>query len=286
MVTKSKSKTSKQICNKCKKEQVLTNYYNADTDFFPSGKLHICKTCCGEIIEEKGFDGFKSLLRLINKPLYSDLYKGDTKDYIRQINSLPQYKLNTYDDSTLFDEPRSLSVIQSIKPKELSEDELNDLIDFFGEGFEEKDYIYLKSEYDDYLDRYEVDSKALENLIKEICLKQLEIRVKRAQGEKVDQQQKTLQDLLGSSNLKPAQETGNQAVEQETFGTLIKKWENERPLPKPDPEWEDVNGIRRLIIWFVGHMAAMSGHKNPYQKEYEAEVEKYEVYRDAMEDDS
>ncbi len=160
----------------------------------------------------------------------------------------------------------------------MSEDELNELIDFFGEGYEEKDYIYLIGEYEDYLNRYEVDSKTLENLIKEICLTQLDIRKKRASGEKVDQQQKTLQDLLGSSNLKPVQETGNQAVEQETFGTLIKRWENEKPIPEPLDEWKENDRVGKYLrVWFTGHLMRMFGLENKNEKEYYDELNTYTV---------
>lgn len=287
-MTTKKETTKKQItkktCIKCGKEQNATNYYStSDIDFFPDGKIHVCKNCCESIIEEKGFEGFQSLMRLINKPIYDDLYKGSNGagDYVRQMNSLPQYKNNVYNDSTLFNEPKSISnsKVNKIKAKELSEEELQDLIDFFGEGYEEKDYIYLISEYEDYLNRYEVDSKTLENLIKEICLTQLDIRKKRANGEKVDQQQKTLQDLLGSSNLKPVQENSSSSLEQvETFGTLIKKFENEHPIPEPHESWKDVDGIGKYIrTFFLGHLTRVFGKENPYQDEYNEVIEEFTV---------
>lgn len=282
MATINKKMCTSSTCEKHGKEQTLTNFYSTSlTDIFEDGKLPICKSCCAKIFEEQGFAGFQNILKLINKPIYSDLFKGDYGEYIKNVNSLPNYRHNTYEDSTLFEEPRSLTNLASIKikPTEISVDELNELMDFFGEGYEEKDYIYLSSEYEDYLNRYEVDSKSLENLIKEICLTQLDIRKKRALGEKVDQQQKTLQDLLGSSNLKPVQENASSAIEQvETFGTLIKKFENEHPIPEPHESWKDVDGIGKYVrTFFFGHMAKLFGKENPNQNEYDNTIGEYTV---------
>ena len=74
-----------------------------------------------------------------------------------------------------------------------------------------------------------------------------------------------------------------------TFGTLIKKWENEEPIPEPDPEWADVDGIGKYIrIWFLGHLCKMLGIENEFSKEYEAEMAKFrvELPEDVFEDDA
>lgn len=284
-------KPTKQVCAQCEKDKPLTEYYTTkDTFFFPCGKIPVCKICLNSAWDNEevnGFDLFKNTLRIINKPLIGDLYKGVPKDYIRQINSLSQYKEETFVDSDLFDERKSLSVTKKIKVDTLSENEFLDLQDFFGDGYEEKDYIYLQSEYEDYLNRYEVDSKTLENLIKEICLTQLDIRKKRAKGDKVDSQQKTLQDLLGSSNLKPVQESAASSIsEQETMGTLIKKWENDRPIPEPDDAWKDVDGIGKYIrTFFLGHLAKLFGKENSFQDEYDDTIGEFTVKPPRRDDD-
>lgn len=286
-VKPTKKVCSSSKCSKQGKEQIIGNFYSTSSPFFEDGKINICKSCCSEILSEKGFEGFQSIMKLIDKPIYNELFDGNYGDYIRKVASLPQYKLNTYEDSSLFDEKKSITNTKRPKATSLSEEELNDLIEFFGEGYEEKDYIYLSTEYDDYLNRYEVDSKSLENLIKEICLTQLDIRKKRAQGDKVDAQQKTLQDLLGSSNLKPVQENASSGVaEAETFGTLIRKFENEHPIPEPHESWKDVDGIGKYVrTFFLGHMARMFGKENPYEDEYNEIIGEYTVKPPSKEDD-
>jgi hypothetical protein len=126
----------------------------------------------------------------------------------------------------------------------------------------------------------------MELLIKQICLTQLEIEKRRANNEKVDPIVKTLQDLLGSSNLKPAQETGANSADQQTFGTWIKKFEHDHPIPEPDEEWKDVDGIKKYMnIWFFGHLARMLDIKNDNEDAYWEEVNKYKVELNEHEDD-
>ena len=283
IMAKKRQPVPKKKCAKCEKEYAITQYYSADTTFYPDGKLHICKQCVSRILDEKGFEGFKSVLRLINKPLLQNVYNGGKAtygEYIRQINSLPQYKDMVYDESDFFRSftPDIVGEVNNNNNSKLTEEEMLESEAFWGSGFSENEYYWLNVEFTDFLNKYEVESKGMELLIQEICLTQLDIRKRRASGEKVDQQLKTLQDLLGSSNLKPVQETGANAVEQESFGTLIKKFEREKPIPEPDPQWEDVDGIKKYLkVFFFGHMAKALGIENKFQDEYDNELKKYTV---------
>jgi hypothetical protein len=84
--------------------------------------------------------------------------------------------------------------------------------------------------------------------------------------------------MLSTANLSPKQSKEDQISETETFGTLIRKWEDEQPIPEPDPEFADVDGMRKLVnTWFFGHLAKMFNIKNDYSDEYDEEVAKYTV---------
>lgn len=258
------------------------------------GKLGICKLCLEEIIDFKNIESLKNVLRSIDRPFLTEDYEGSFvtnptnpfKEYMRRL-AMKQNRDLTWNDSD-FNKAITPSTSSEVELN-FSEEEtldMNELIKFFGRGFDSEDYYWLHSEYEDFLNRYECDSKGMELLIKEICLTQLDIKKRRALNEKVDQQLKTLQDLLGSSNLKPVQETGANAVEQESFGTLIKKYENEQPIPEPDSKWKDVDGISKYIrVFFLGHLTRMLGIKNDYEDEYWDEVNKYTVKEPVSEDE-
>ncbi|MGG0667672.1 hypothetical protein ABE073_03995 [Lederbergia citrisecunda] len=276
-------KPNRKICEDCNSSKPLGEFYNADKMFFPTGKMHICKDCALKRAEENGHEGFLGLLRLLNKPLYQDLYKNDIPDYIRMMNSMPQYKNVGFADSDTLREINEISSVKRVKATELSEEDLKESEDFWGIGKEERDYIWLNTEFSDYLARYEVDGKTLEDLIVDICLTRLDIRKRREEGSDVDKQIKTLNDLLTAANLKPVQETGaNALAQQETFGTLIKKWEDTRPI-QDDTEWKKKDTIGQYLkVWFTGHLMRMFDIENKDEEEYYEELNKYTV---ALEDE-
>lgn len=274
----------RKVCMSCNETKNINNFYStSNVSIYKDGKIHLCKTCCQDIFEQEHFEGFQKIMKLIDKPIYEDLFKGDYGDYIRQMNSLPNYKLNTYDDSNLFE--MKMKETKKTKLTSLSEDEFIEAVEFFGEGYTEQDYIFLTSEYQDYLSRYEVDSKTLEDLIKEICLTQLDIRLKRSAQKSVKEEIKTYQDLLTSANLKPVQESGANAAEQTTFGMLIKKWETERPIPEPEDDIKEKDRISEYLrVWFTGHLMRMLNLDNPNKDEYDKELQKYTVEKEDIED--
>ena len=193
----------------------------------------------------------------------------------------------TYIDSLKFDYENNnnnvISTIDDIKNLKVTKVET---VKFFGMGFSDEDYMYLEDEYLDWTTRHECNTKAQEELFKQLCYAQLDIlRAKRA-GESTKDLTKTFQDLLASANLQPKQTKDNTLAEQNTFGTLIRKWENEQPIPEPDEEWKDVDGIAKYItVYFLGHLCKMMGIKNSYSRMYEEEMNKYKVDKPEYEDD-
>lgn len=295
MVRGKKEEKNKLICTSCGSEKDINrDYYSSNSPFHKhTGKLHVCKQCFWEFVGDD-VNKLKNALRMIDKPFLAELLKSSQeeavgtnkniiKTYMKNVG-MPQYKTFTWEESDYENHKKTKSTRQVIEEDldeeiaQLNNDELRYLKTFWGRGYETEDLIWLQTEYEDWTNRYECDSKGMETLIQEICKQQLDINIRRSNGEKVDQQLKTLQDLLGSSNLKPVQETGANAVEQETFGTLIKKFEKEKPIPEPDPLWRDVDGIGKYIrTFFFGHMAKALGVENKFQSEYEEEFAKHTV---------
>ena len=284
-------KTEKKICyGRCRKEYPLDKFYNADETLYPDGKLHLCKNCVKQLIDEKGFDAVLLILRAMNKPFLQSIWNGNWNNYIKMISSLHQYKNLTFNDSEFTGDV--IKFIPKVKVVEGDIDEFDDLDDIeqyeekWGKGFTLEEYRFLENEYHKLTTHYKCDSYAMEILFQEIAQLRLTIKKSRESNKSVEKELKLLQDLLGSANIKPAQESGANAPEQATFGTLIKKFENERPIPEPDEAWKDVDGIRRYInIWFFGHLCRMLGIKNDFYKEYEKEINKYKVELNEIQED-
>lgn len=283
---KIKTPPIKKICEKCNIPKPISDYYNGDKLFFPSGKINICKKCVLQIVEDNGHEGLMGLLRMLNKPFYQDLFKGDVADYVRQMASLPQYRNVGFTQSDTLVAINDFSSVKREKPTQLTEDEMKEAEDFWGVGFSESEMIWLSGELQEYGSQFDLSGKNMESLVREVCLTQLEIRNKRANKQDVKNELKTLQDLLGSSNLKPMQETGAQSIEQEAFGTLIKKWEDTTPIPD-DEQWKDADTVGKYLkVWFTGHLMRMFGLENKDEQEYFDEINKYTVATNDTEDEN
>lgn len=289
------------LCPKCRE------FLKAETSFYfdktyATNRFPICKRCLLAIVEqrEKKTDepnetkeSVQYVLHMMNKPyidnFYEDCIKGardNVKErnrtspfatYITAIQSLPNWKGLTWKDSELGDEGDSTA------KKRLPRKEIQKI---FGSGFSNEDYLYLQDQYDDWRSRTQVDSKSQETYIVRICFKLLDIWKAQRAGKDTKALDTTLNDLMNAANLQPKQNVSNAATDSLTFGQLIEKWENEKPIPEPDDDFKDVNSIGKLLrVYFSGHLAKSLGLKNAYSKEYEEEIEKYTVTKPEFEDE-
>lgn len=165
-----------------------------------------------------------------------------------------------------------------LESKTAAEEVSEDMIRFWGYGYKPTDYIFLQEQFEDWKARNECKTKAQEELFKMICVAQLNVQIAQRDGGKVSDAMDVFQRLLGSANLKPNQTNDNAFSDTQTFGTLIQKWEETKPIPEPDPEFKDPDGIKKYITtWFTGHLSKALGIKNDSAREYEEELKKYTV---------
>lgn len=270
------------------------------------GYITICKTCVDKYFltltdfysgnEEKAFDRCCQL--------FDWYYSDDILAATRKISSdrsrigaypskmqLPQYKKRgiTYLDTV---KDRAAQNIQDAEDLDSAKEELAELkvrkrtIAMFGMGYSMEQYKFLQEQYDDWTNRCECKTKAQEEIFKGLCIAQLNIQIAQQTGGKVKDAIDTFQSLLGSANLKPVQNNDNALGDSQSFGTLIKKFEEEKPIPEPDPEWKDVDGIVKYItVYFLGHLCKMIGIKNNYARMYDEEMNKYKVEKPQYEGD-
>lgn len=289
-------------CRKCKKIQPLTNYYEAVSKYLDANNhMSICKKCISEI-----YNDHLAVHGSMDKALYAtceDLDIAYVKDAVTATQShieglkdrgkTPSAIFGYY-KSKLSSTTKRNSGYENYRFKNSDKEESlsitynedtdfkldKEIIKFWGASnrFQKEDYDYLEHKFSEYTGSYECETPTMEELLKQAAFESLEIRYKRANGEDVSKHLKNLQDILGSANIKPNQESGANAADQNTFGTLIKKWENEHPIPEPDEEWKDVDGIGKYIrVWFLGHLCKMMGINNEHSEEYEKEMAKLRV---------
>lgn len=218
-------------------------------------------------------DVFNSSMKKIKE---SNMNISPMGQYMKTIQ-LSQYKGKSY-DNTVSDEEKDDFVanipvggFDSIETDEVT-------MNFFGSGFKDEDYKFLKREYDDWVARHECKTKAQEEVFKRLCFKQLEILKATQRGEDTKDLDATFQKLLETAKLQPKQNSGDTMADNQTFGTLIDKWENTRPIPEIDEDLRDVDNIGLYLdIFFKGHLAKMMGLKNGLSNLYTKFIKKYTV---------
>ena len=157
------------------------------------------------------------------------------------------------------------------------------IVEFWGTGFEPSFYLELDRKYKYWTSGLpKTLDKGEEAIYKQVCILEATINRDSAAGKSIEKNVNALNTLLGSANLKPSQKKADDAAETAfdgmPFGVGIRMYENSRPIPQPDPEFQDVDGIVRYIsIWFLGHLCKMLGIKNTYCKMYEKELEKMRI---------
>ena len=196
------------------------------------------------------------------------------EDYEKTIESIP--------------EPQEV-VVEDIIDDTADNNELDDIpeevILFWGNGFEASMYKDLEQRKAYWMSQL---PKGIDlgigtmMLIKQICILEIDINNSFVSGKSVDKSTNSLNTLLGSLNLKPTQQKTD-GISQELAGTplgvWIHKFENELPLPEIDEKLKDVNGLKKYIFTWMGHLCKMMGVKNGYTKLYEEEIERLRVDR-------
>ena len=304
-----KSTKDKCTCFYCGKEYVDTNYYKSDSVFYSNiGKIPYCKQCIENFYQEF-YDKYanegclipekKAIKRLcaIFDIYYTDSVYNSSMNKIKESNmnispmgqymktiQLSQYKGKSY-DNTMYDEEKK-ELFDSFSDTSIDRETDEKTIKFFGAGFTDDDYKFLKEEYDDWVARHECKTKAQEEVFKRICFKQLEILKATRRGEDTKNLDATFQNYLDTAKLQPKQNSGDTTADNQTFGTLIDKWENERPLPEIDEELRDVDKIGLYVdVFLKGHLSKMMGLKNGLSNLYTKFMKKYTVEKPEYSDD-
>ena len=297
-----KTNKDKCTCFYCGREYVDTNYYKSNSVFYSNiGKIPYCKQCIGKIYDRyletytnegcltPELNAVKRICMAFDVYFNKDAFDAAiNKRENRNINisalgaymnliQLSQYKGKSY-DNTLSDIEKANFVANF--PTEVIDtlDVDEKTINFFGAGFTNEDYIFLKREYEDWTARHECKTKAQEEVFKDICFNRLQNLKALRKGEETKDITAAFQKLLDSGKLQPKQNSGDTTADNQTFGTLIDKWENERPLPEIDEELKDVDKIGYYIdTFFKGHTCKMLNVKNAFSNLYSSMMKRFTV---------
>lgn len=277
------------ICPSCglHSDNIVKDFYASYSPIYDySRSMPICKKCANDLLDKYtlkyrdpmvAFQRFCEVMDIYYNDEIAEATKGTANwlsTYVSRVSRSP-YTGKSYRDTI----KEGNDVLK--QEVENQEDEKvgvpKKLIKRWGIGYTLDQYNWMQDEYDDWCHRYEViGDKSLEILVTNIVRTELEIQEATNTGADVNKLTTRLNTLLGSANLKPSQNAeGEDSIYP--FGVEIEKVEEEMPI-EPDPQFEDVDGIKRYMQIFSGHIAKMFNRPNRFTRIYEEEMEKYTVH--------
>lgn len=226
---------------------------------------------------------YKSQLQLLADDVAEKQRSTAYQSTLVVISSLPQYRdkdfsFSEFDiDSDQALEKEDTKIIQKT---------LKSAKKRFGTDYNQEELMFLENEYQDWVNRYECSTKSQEDIFENLSVNKLLQRKALKEGKSTKDLDKQRQDWLDAGALKPKQNSSNGLSDSLTFGQLIERWEEEKPIPEPSEEFKDVDGIGKYIrVWFKGHLCRAFGLDNGYSKEYDDYIKQYTVTKPEYEDD-
>ena len=286
--------SERAICSRCGKAygRRIGNFQASYAALYKGvGYLPICKSCVDDMYNDyltqcdNPKDAVRQMCRKLdlywNEDVFDTVQKKNTdrtimSKYSQRINSI-SYAGKSYDDSL-----KEEGSLWMLSPE--SDGNVDDKVAaFWGPGYTPTMYAELEQRRAYWMSRLPdgVDLDiGTEAIIRQICSIEIDINRDRAAGRNVEKSIAAFNQLLGSANLKPVQRKQDDvdaSLAEVPMGVWLYRYENERPLPEIDDDLKDVNGMRKYVFTWMGHLCKMLGLKNAYSQLYEDEIAKYSV---------
>lgn len=295
-------------CPHCGNWKAVNCFYSSKN--YPDGIEHYaCKECLLDMMTDVDK---KTKVRTDNKEKTIAVFRKldwyfNEKDYYEQLNSiaegtgekirstaaqqllvivksLKQYKDKTFAESEFIDE--DIKQENSSEDTKIVQKTLKSARKRFGNSYSNEDLMFLENEYQDWITRYECNTKAQETIFERLAFKKWEINKATKAGQNTKDLDRTYTELLSSINILPRQNSGNGLMDSLSFGQMIEQWEEHDPVFEPEPEFADCDGIGKYLrVWFKGHLARALGLDNGYSREYDEYIKQYTVTKPEYNED-
>lgn len=300
------------MCRKCGKTYSrLKGYFpvNYGPLYKGNGYMPYCRSCIDKMYEEYLALSKSELLAVRqvcrkldlywNQGIFNRVVKNNSQhsmmtSYITAINAA-KYAGKCYDDTLReYGSLWTWGLGGTTEVQETPADETegaecevppDEIKNFWGPGYSDDMYWQLDERYKYWLGQYPDDVELTlgeEALLRQVCNLEISIAQSRSKNKSIEKEVSTLNSIIGSLNIRPDKKkyTEGSLNESTPFGVWIRKIEDTRPISDPDPEFQDVDGVRKYItVWFFGHLCKMLKIKNSYSRLYEDEMKKLRVER-------
>ena len=243
-----KSQT-KKVCDNCKREISLTQFYNTNSVLSMDGKLNICKKCVKSMIDYSNIETVYKILQLLDIPFIYSYWKSSKEKnpedpwsvYIRIANSkMNEFKRKTWKDSKFEPEsinPVNLNIYNSFEVS-------SDVINRWGK-YSSEEYFKLEQFYWDMKDKNKIETPQEEIYLKKLALISMKMDIELEKGHY--EEAKKLGDLF-SKYMADSQFRAIDKSDIDKTGGLIGFGQIYAEVEKEDfiPPWEHYQKIKGL----------------------------------------
>lgn len=173
---KTKPKTEKKVCEKCKRNLAITQFYDTRSKLADK-KLNICKLCISDMIDIENLNTVYHILQLMDVPFLHNYWetayeKGGNifGSYLRMANSLPQLKNKHWNNSIFKDGKETINIDDIIDKSESDIEITKELIQKWGKHDSADQYYKLEQFYWDMKDANRIETPQDENYLKKIAM--------------------------------------------------------------------------------------------------------------------
>lgn len=281
-------------CRKCQKTLNNSNFYEATNPMLDSnGFMSVCKNCCHGIYDdyfstynnlEKAIyltcrdldvcfnkEAFKSaqahIESLISKGKVAEkvfgYYKSKLGSQGKQNSGLKDFR---FKDTEMADTEQIFTinskVINDNENSDYESVEIEYLKNKWGTDLPVSDLTWLEQKHNEWYDNYDIQGKAMELLVQQLCFEELFVYKERQTGEDVSKRLKSIQDMLKNTKLSPRLESASEQAEFQTISEFIKKVEQTKPFVKINPEFADPDNFKDMWRSMTGAIKRTAGKQD------------------------
>lgn len=243
-INKNKQEVVKYRCFSCEEELNDGLFYNSNSKAYKN-KMPICKNCVTKLFEtylKEYKSAQKAMFRICglldiyySKTLVDNI--SETKDnmsiikaYMRQINSLPQYKDKCFQDSDIKDKIVNVDTI-SVGSNEENRKK-------WGKGYSDEEYERLNDKYDEWIKTSPHNVEGDIIILKNICKMDLKSEELLAEDKDNSKIMSTLMNMIKTAGLdgKSRKKASDEDKANESFGCFIESIEKIMPADKYEDE--------------------------------------------------
>lgn len=294
--TTTKKEPKKRFCLGCKKEKPEDKFYKSTSSLFPDGICTLCKDCFTKDISSHDRESVKNGLMQLNLPYVVDVWETTYAkhqetafgQYVRQLNSLPQYKGLTWNNSDVRPDIITYSKNAEIRVTE-------DMLDKWGYGYKPEEYMAFEKKYqtlkNNYPEKTAMHTEALLKYIRYSVKEEMATALNDIGSAKSWGQM--AKDAATAAKINPSQLSAADLQDGlSTFGQLVRAVEQSEDIIPILPKFKEMPQDKvDFTIWcYINYVRDMRGlalcEYSEIYKFYEDRKKEYETRADFLNDDS